>query len=141
MQAGRQRRIARFTVGVVLTVGVAVCTRVQHAAAEPIGAIADSITGAERKGSAPNASHNEIEIADFKFGPSTLRVTTGTKVVFINNDEIPHLIVSTQHKFKSSTLLDTHQRFTITLTKPGTYDYFCSLHPAMQGRIIVQPPS
>jgi plastocyanin len=191
------RRGARFALGAALTVGVAACTRIQHAAAAPVGAIADSITGTERKGSGPartdvsevvndlqnggyviersglpisdpalsehlpafeaayrgamvrsatNAQNislapNEIGIANFSFGPSTLTVKSGTKVVFINNDEIPHLIASTQNKFKQSTLLDTNQRFTITLTKPGTYDYYCSLHPAMQGKIIVQPPS
>jgi len=58
--------------------------------------------------------------------------------VWINNDDVPHLIVSTQNKFRQSPILDTNQRFAVTLTKPGTYDYFCSLHPMMQGKIVVQ---
>jgi Icc protein len=81
---------------------------------------------------------NEIGIDNFKFAPSTLTVKAGTKVVWINNDDVPHLIVSTQNKFRQSSVLDTNQRFAITLTKPGTYDYFCSLHPMMQGSIVVQ---
>lgn len=81
---------------------------------------------------------NEIGIDNFKFAPSTLTVKAGTKVVWINNDDVPHLIVSTQNKFRQSSVLDTNQRFSATLTKPGTYDYFCSLHPMMQGKIIVQ---
>ena len=81
---------------------------------------------------------NEIGIDNFKFGPGTLTVKAGTKVVWINNDDVPHLIVSTQNKFRQSPILDTNQRFAVTLTKPGTYDYFCSLHPMMQGKIVVE---
>jgi plastocyanin len=80
---------------------------------------------------------NEIAIDNFKFAPATLTVRAGTKVVWINNDDVPHLIVNVQNKFRQSPVLDTDQRFSTTLTKPGTYDYFCSLHPMMQGRIIV----
>src|SRR5689334_15894687 len=79
---------------------------------------------------------NEIGIDNFKFGPPTLTVKAGTKVVWVNNDDVPHLIVSTQNKFRQSAILDTNQRFAVTLTKPGTYDYFCSLHPMMQGKIV-----
>jgi len=80
---------------------------------------------------------NEIGIDNFKFAPATLTVRVGTKVTWINNDDVPHLIVNVQNKFRQSPVLDTDQRFSTTLTKPGTYDYFCSLHPMMQGRIIV----
>ena len=80
---------------------------------------------------------NEIGIDNFKFNPATLTVKAGTKVVWINKDDVPHLIVNIQNKFKQSPILDTDQRFSTTLTKPGTYDYFCSLHPMMKGKIIV----
>ncbi|HST08070.1 MAG TPA: cupredoxin family copper-binding protein, partial [Gemmatimonadaceae bacterium] len=80
---------------------------------------------------------NEIGIDNFKFAPATLTVRAGTKVVWINNDDVPHLIVNVQNKFRQSPVLDSDQRFATTLTKPGTYDYFCSLHPMMQGKIIV----
>jgi len=81
---------------------------------------------------------NEIGIDNFKFAPNPLTVKAGTKVIWINNDDVPHLIVNVQNKFRQSPVLDTNQRFAVTLTKPGTYDYFCSLHPMMTGRIIVQ---
>jgi plastocyanin len=81
---------------------------------------------------------NEIGIDNFAFTPKVLTVKAGTKVVFINKDDVPHLIVNVQNKFKQSPVLDTDQRFSATLTKPGTYDYFCSLHPKMQGKIVVQ---
>ena len=80
---------------------------------------------------------NEIGIDNFSFTPPTLTVKAGTKVTWINNDDVPHLIVNVQSKFKPSPVLDTDQRFSATLTKPGTYNYFCSLHPKMQGVVIV----
>jgi plastocyanin len=80
---------------------------------------------------------NEIGIDNFNFTPPTLTVKAGTKVTWINSDDVPHLIVSVQLAFKSSPVLDSDQRYTATLAKPGTYDYFCSLHPKMQGKIVV----
>jgi len=82
---------------------------------------------------------NEIGIDNFNFTPATLTVAKGTKVTWINNDDVPHLIVNVQNRFKQSAVLDTDQKFNVTLTTPGTYDYFCSLHPKMQGKIIVTP--
>ena len=81
---------------------------------------------------------NEIGIDNFAFAPATLTVKAGTKVEWINDDDVPHLIVNTDGKFKPSPLLDTNQRFSTTLTTPGTYKYFCSLHPQMQGKIVVE---
>jgi plastocyanin len=81
---------------------------------------------------------NEIGIDNFQFTPAVLTVKAGTTVSWINKDDVPHLIVNTQNKFKQSGVLDTDQRFSTTLAKPGTYDYFCSLHPKMQGKIVVQ---
>lgn len=81
---------------------------------------------------------NEIGIDNFAFAPSPLTVKAGTTIKWINKDDVPHLIVSTQGKFKPSTVLDTDQVFSVALNQPGTYDYFCSLHPMMQGKIIVK---
>lgn len=80
---------------------------------------------------------NQIGIDNFNFTPATLTVTAGTKITWINSDDVPHLIVSTQQAFKSSPVLDSDQRYTATIGKPGTYGYFCSLHPKMQGTIVV----
>lgn len=80
---------------------------------------------------------NEVGIDNFQFTPSPLTVKAGTRVTWINNDDVPHLIVSTRNQFKASPVLDTAQRYSATVAKAGTYDYFCSLHPKMQGRIVV----
>jgi len=81
---------------------------------------------------------NEIGIDNFAFAPATLTVKRGTKVEWINDDDVPHLIVNIEGKFAPSKVLDTSQRFSATLTAPGTYRYFCSLHPQMQGKIVVE---
>jgi plastocyanin len=81
---------------------------------------------------------NEIGIDNFAFAPVTLTVKPGTTVVWINDDDVPHVIVNVDGKFKPSPLLDTHQRYSTTLTAPGTYRYYCSLHPQMQGKIVVE---
>ncbi|HEY1951364.1 MAG TPA: metallophosphoesterase [Gemmatimonadaceae bacterium] len=80
---------------------------------------------------------NQIGIDNFRFAPTPLTVKAGTRVTWINNDDVPHLIVNIQNRFRQSPVLDSDQRFAVTLTKPGAYDYFCSLHPMMQGKIIV----
>ena len=81
---------------------------------------------------------NKIEIKDFAFNPKTLTVKSGEKVTWINRDEEPHTIVSVEKQFKKSSALDTDQEFTITAGAPGTYSYFCSVHPKMTGTIVVE---
>jgi plastocyanin len=78
-----------------------------------------------------------IEIKDFSFNPHTLTVHTGEKVTWVNRDEEPHTVVSVEKQFKKSSALDTDQEFTITAGEPGTYTYYCSVHPKMTGTIIV----
>ena len=80
---------------------------------------------------------NEIGIDNFQFTPAVLTVKPGTKVTWINNDDVPHLIVDKRGKF-TSPVLDSDQRFSTTLKQSGTYNYYCSLHPMMQGSIIVK---
>jgi len=80
---------------------------------------------------------NEIGIDNFSFTPKVLTVTAGTEVTWINRDDVPHLIASAKGQFKPSKALETDQRFTVRLTEPGSYDYFCSLHPQMTGRVVV----
>ena len=85
-----------------------------------------------------NTNQNRIEIKDFAFNPQTLTVKSGETVTWINRDEEPHTVVSVGKKFKKSTALDTDQEFTITAGAPGTYTYFCSVHPKMTGTIVVE---
>jgi plastocyanin len=83
------------------------------------------------------SSASEVKIDNFTFTPSTLTVAAGTTVTWTNSDDIPHTVVSVDNIFKSE-VLDTDDKFSYTFTKPGTYAYFCSIHPKMTAKIVVQ---
>jgi plastocyanin len=81
----------------------------------------------------------EVKIDNFSFGPATLTVPVGTSVTWTNRDDIPHTVVSTDDpKTFKSKVLDTDEKFTYTFSKAGTFPYFCSIHPKMTGKVIVQ---
>jgi plastocyanin len=79
----------------------------------------------------------DVKIDNFSFTPATLTVAVGTTVTWTNRDDIPHTVVSNDGVFKSK-VRDTDEKFSYTFTKPGTYAYFCSVHPKMTGKIVVQ---
>jgi len=79
-----------------------------------------------------------ITVENFTFSPQQVTVTPGTTVTWINNDDIPHTIVETKKSFRSKPL-DTEDSFSFTFMNAGDYDFFCSLHPHMTGRVIVKP--
>ncbi|MGB2663062.1 MAG: cupredoxin family copper-binding protein [Candidatus Acidiferrum sp.] len=81
--------------------------------------------------------HAEVKIDNFSFGPGMLTLPVGTTVTWTNRDDIPHTVVSTDGVFKSK-VLDTDDKFSFTFNKPGEYTYFCSVHPKMTGKVIVQ---
>jgi plastocyanin len=85
----------------------------------------------------PSAANAEVKIDNFSFGPETLTVAVGTTVTWTNRDDIPHTVVSTDGVFKSK-VRDTDEKFSFTFAKAGTYSYYCSLHPKMTGKIVVQ---
>jgi plastocyanin len=79
----------------------------------------------------------EVKIDNFSFIPQELTVAAGTKVTWVNRDDIPHTVRSTEDKFKSKAL-DTDDQFAFTFDTPGTYEYFCSIHPKMTAKVIVK---
>lgn len=85
----------------------------------------------------PSALNAEIKIDNFVFGPQTITVSVGATVTWTNNDDIPHTTVSTDGVFKSK-VMDTDETFSFKFTKAGTYSYYCSVHPKMTGKVVVQ---
>jgi plastocyanin len=80
-----------------------------------------------------------IAIDNFTFVPNTLTIPAGTELVWINQDDVPHIVIGTDGASPiKSQPLDTDDRYFVTISKPGTYKYFCSLHPHMVGTIVVQ---
>ena len=96
-----------------------------------------ALAGEMKEADTTDNNQNRIEIKDFAFNPQNLTVKSGEKITWINRDEEPHAVVSVEKQFKKSTALDTDQEFTITAGAPGTYTYFCSVHPKMTGTIVV----
>lgn len=101
-------------------------------------ALPASTTQAAQGPAAPATAGPTVKIDNFTFGPATLTVKVGTTVTWVNNDDIPHTVVASDHVTFKSKVLDTDQRFSFTFTKPGDYPYFCSLHPHMVGKVVVQ---
>ncbi len=89
-------------------------------------------------GSAAKTAPATIGIENFTFKADALTVAAGTEVTWVNHDDVPHKIVSTDKKFPSSPVLDTDGRFSYTFTRPGTYAYYCSIHPTMTGKVVVK---
>ena len=78
-----------------------------------------------------------ITIDNFSFTPKEITVSKGTTVTWINHDDVPHTVVSTDKKFRSKAL-DTDDKFSFTFSDGGAYGYFCSVHPVMTGKVIVK---
>ena len=83
------------------------------------------------------ASATEVRVDNFSFGPETLTVPPNSTVTWVNKDDVPHVIASNDGLFKSKAL-DTDDKYSFTFTSAGTYSYYCSIHPKMVGKIVVQ---
>jgi amicyanin len=82
------------------------------------------------------ADNAAVKISNFTFEPKELHIKAGTKVTWTNEDDIPHTVVSPPQI--RSQPLDTDQAYSFTFARPGTYKYFCSLHPHMTGLVVVE---
>jgi len=79
-----------------------------------------------------------VSIDNFTFTPQALTVKAGTTVTWTNKDDIPHGIAATGNAFKRSNAMDTDDTYSFMFTTPGTYQYFCYIHPHMTGTIVVE---
>ena len=84
-----------------------------------------------------SAQTTDIKVDNFTFSPETLTVAANSTVTWTNKDDVPHVIASTDGLFRSKGL-DTDDHYSFKFSKPGTYNYFCAIHPKMTGKIVVQ---
>lgn len=84
------------------------------------------------------AEEARVSIDNFIFTPARLTVKAGTKIIFLNHDDLPHNVVDAKGSFRSEAL-DTDEAFERVFDKPGEFVYFCGLHPQMKGKIVVTP--
>jgi len=80
---------------------------------------------------------NEVFIDNFSFSPVDMTVAVGTKITWTNKDDVPHNVIDTGKAF-ASPVLDTDEKFSFTFDKPGTFNYYCSIHPRMTAKVTVQ---
>jgi plastocyanin len=105
-------------------------------------ATATALSAVVLPGWADNAAQGGVvSIDNFTFGPQTLAVKAGTAVTWTNKDDIPHGIASANNAFTKSKALDTDDSYSFTFTTPGTYQYFCYIHPHMTGTVVVEAAS
>jgi plastocyanin len=90
---------------------------------------------ADRNSSSDNY---QIKIDNFSFTPATLTVPAGTTVTWVNHDDVPHNIVSSEGKTLKSPVMDTDGKFSYTFITAGSYPYYCGIHPKMTGKVVVQ---
>lgn len=88
-------------------------------------------------GSAAAPAAVTVHISNFVFTPADLHVAAGTTVTFVNDDDIPHTVVSDDRTTFRSPVLDTGQSFSYSFKARGSFGYFCSIHPHMTGRVTV----
>jgi plastocyanin len=98
------------------------------------GALGRPSTAAQQE----KTTTNEVTIDKFMFAPKELTIVAGTEVSWINKDDEAHTVVSVGSKLFKSKALDTGDKFSFTFHDPGTYEYLCSIHAQMTGKIIVK---
>jgi plastocyanin len=77
-----------------------------------------------------------VAISAFSFEPAVLTVNIGDSVTWVNTDGVPHTSTAALNHLWGDLLTST-ESFTYTFDTPGTYAYFCEMHPAMVGSINV----
>ena len=101
-------------------------------------AIAMAVSGSLPLHAAGAAATVKVQIRNFAFSPKVLNVRAGTRVAWSNLDEEPHTVTSAGALFRSSAALDTGGGYAVTFSRPGTYAYYCSIHPMMVGTVVVK---
>ena len=102
------------------------------AAAAPMSAEVIPVSGSAAPGCEPEC-----------YDPSTVTISAGGTVTFVNSDTAPHTVTSGNATdgpdgVWDSSLIMIDMSYSVTLDNPGTYDYFCMVHPWMQGIVIVE---
>jgi plastocyanin len=90
----------------------------------------------------PAKAGNKVEIKDFLYEPAAITVAVGTKLTFTNKDGAPHTATSGSSPtadgvFETGTLKQGQAKG-VTLTKAGTFAYYCAIHPFMKATVVVK---
>ena len=130
MQSLKTKQFANLKLSVAVLIAIA-------SVMVMVGTASQAAFGKPAAPAAPDAP-SQVMIDNFVYSPVPLTVKIGTTVTWINHDDIPHTVDSTDGKFKSAAL-DTDDKFEFRFTAAGEYPFYCRIHPKMTGKIIVQP--
>lgn len=128
------RHYWKFIFGAMLTLQMTCLGNLSLAAGPEVVSTSNAAASNARTNDATTV---DVRIDNFSFTPQEIKVKAGTQITWTNRDDIPHTVVSNDNAFKSKAL-DTDDKFTFTPTKAGIYSYFCSIHPKMTGKVIVE---
>jgi plastocyanin len=136
-RVGRGRRVriavalaAFLALTLLLALLVAACGS-GAATTSPPGAETTAVT------SQGGGTGTQVIMTNRSYDPQTVTVNVGDTVTWVNQDAPQHDVVADNGEFQSQ-LFDQGQSFSFTFTKAGTYPYHCSIHPGMNGTVIVQ---
>jgi len=135
MQPSKMKQFAKFKWSVAALIAIASAMILVGTASQ---AQRENGSGKAVGTAAGTDAVSQVMIGNFVYRPVPLTVKIGTTVTWINHDDIPHTVDSTQGKFKSAAL-DTDDKFEFRFTEAGEYPFYCRIHPKMTGKIIVQP--
>jgi amicyanin len=139
MVSGSQRVIMQMLLAGPLVVLLPACGKGTYGPARGGGEATANAPAAGVSDATEESDSKHITISHFQYIPDTLTIPAGTKVTWTNQDDMPHTVTSTARpKALDSEALDTDARFSYVFTEPGTYDYLCTIHPRMAGRVIVE---
>ena len=126
------RLISKFLLGCA-AIGALVAGSVNGCTPQQSNSTAEPMAGTTA------SAEQKVTIDNFAFEPQILTVAPGTKVTWVNRDDVPHTATSSDSPQKfNSKALDTDQQFSFVFTQPGTYPYFCAVHPKMTAKIVVK---
>jgi plastocyanin len=97
----------------------------------------EAVAGGSQEAQPGLADQAKVSIGNFTFSPETIEIPAGTKVIWVNGDDVPHTVRSTDDVFRSEAL-DTDDQFEHLFSQPGTYEYFCGVHTHMTGKVVVK---
>ena len=108
----------------ILTIAISGCTQ-------------SSQTGGTSNGGSQSGTYN-VEIQNFAFNPSQITIKKGETVIWTNKDSTPHTVLSDSGNEINSGSLSNGQTYSHTFNQAGTFEYYCSIHPYMKAKIIVE---
>lgn len=82
---------------------------------------------------------HKVIIKNYTFNPTDVTIKKGSKVTWTNEDPVAHTVDSEveEEKFESKPF-NQGETFSHTFNKVGNFNYYCSIHPQMRGKVIVQ---